>query len=256
MPFLLLFVLFNFCSCRKEYSYEDGPKTVTDSTITDSTLFIDVTIDGKRYFAINSREENEWNWILTNTRSFNLQLNKYFFLSSFTTGLGKTIHYDSWYADGVPQFYFSKTESGVDIALNNTNSTNVFTFTSGFLDNFFKIGQSPYSISGGKDTTFTPYRLYGDTTDYTRKLLGSGVQITWIDSTGKIWQTSNGPATQTGSNFTITENNYFKFFDPSFNGYAGTTVAANFDCMLYDDNGNSLPLKNGRFRLWEDFFQH
>lgn len=166
IPLLLLFALLCFCSCRKEYSYEGGPKkaidpTISDTTITDATLFIDVTIDGKRYFAIDSRVENEWHWLPVDIRYYDLRLNTYCFLSSFTTGLGKTIHYDSWYSDGLPQFYFSKTESGVDIASNNTNSTNVFTFTSGFLDNFFKIGQCNYSVPVNRDTTFTPYRLYG-----------------------------------------------------------------------------------------------
>jgi hypothetical protein len=102
----------------------------------------------------------------------------------------------------------------------------------------------------------TSYNYLGTPTDtvtlfyrtYTRTLLSPGICVAWEDSLGTVWETFNGSADQSGSRFTITDVN------PIMNG--NTTgkpiraiISAAFDCLLYDDKGNSKHLTDGRFRL-------
>jgi hypothetical protein len=232
-------------ACKKDYSFE-GSKIPTGPTITDSTLYIDVTINGVRYLrTFNGGVGGISYWGRTDVRTYNTQINKYCFLGSLTSGLGNVSDTPSWYSDSLPQFYFTKNVEGLNKKLRSTNNTNVYSFTADLTDSLFPIGYCNYAINTGIDTTFTPYYIYGNGSLLTRKLLNSGVLLTWIDSTGTVWQTSNGNTDQAGSNFTIIKNDYQKGFDPVFNAYDGTIITANFDCMLYNDKGDSIHLTNG-----------
>ncbi len=69
-----------------------------------------------------------------------------------------------------------------------------------------------------------------------------GVAISWGDETGVTWSTSNAPATQTGSVFTIVS----VADEPGQTDYT-VRVTATFNCTLYDATGNAKVLTNGQY---------
>jgi hypothetical protein len=60
---------------------------------------------------------------------------------------------------------------------------------------------------------------------------------------GVNWASDKGVATQTGSTFTITE-----FSDNNTDFYSEKIVAGTFSCKLYDGNGGTKTLTNGKYR--------
>jgi hypothetical protein len=73
--------------------------------------------------------------------------------------------------------------------------------------------------------------------------LDRGVSISWRDeSNGTVWTTYSGAADQTGSEFVIEQT---KFLSAQFD-YT-IKVLAHFNCKLYDGNGNSKTLTDGKF---------
>lgn len=69
----------------------------------------------------------------------------------------------------------------------------------------------------------------------------SGVEISWTDATGKYWSTSIGSGDETGSTFKILS----VVDDPDALGKYYVKVKSQFNCTLYDDSGNSMPLTGG-----------
>jgi hypothetical protein len=77
----------------------------------------------------------------------------------------------------------------------------------------------------------------------------SGVQIHWIDPTGKTWSTNLGVADQSGSAFQIINR---VNLDTSYNTTGITHsiyIRCSFNCTLYDNTGKILELKNGRLGI-------
>lgn len=77
----------------------------------------------------------------------------------------------------------------------------------------------------------------------------SGVQIHWVDSTGKTWGTDLGIAEQTNSGFQIInrmnlEPNYITTGVTHF-----IYIRCAFNCTLYDKTGKVIQLKNGRMGI-------
>lgn len=75
-----------------------------------------------------------------------------------------------------------------------------------------------------------------------------GVQIAWTDGSGKRWCSSWGSGDQTGSSFKVTEHTKIEYqigqpLDGRYNS-KGT-----FTCKLYDAQGNSMTVKDGKFSL-------
>lgn len=68
-----------------------------------------------------------------------------------------------------------------------------------------------------------------------------GIVINYLDSNYKTWRSDYSPGSQSGSNFDLIE------YKNSTNSNK-KIIKANFNCTLYDDNGNSINLKNGTFR--------
>lgn len=69
----------------------------------------------------------------------------------------------------------------------------------------------------------------------------NGIDISWDDADGKSWSTSFGSADQTGSNFKIVS----VADDPDVLGKYYVKVKSQFNCILYDGNGNSLIVTGG-----------
>ena len=112
-----------------------------------------------------------------------------------------------------------------------------------FIDSFFQAGNYSYAVSTNKDTTYNDIDR-----SIIKTFLGTGIQLIWVDNTGKIWESAKGMADQTNSFFTITKNVSVPFtFEAGYENYAeSTTVTASFQSNLYDDIGNVIHLTNGR----------
>jgi hypothetical protein len=155
----------------------------------------------------------------------------------------------------IPAFYFLKNSYGLSLepyAASKRWWTPLI--QKSFIDNFFRAGSYDYAVSTSEDTIYM-FSPFSDPSP--RKLLSTGIQLAWVDSKGKIWETSKGTSDQTNSFFTITKNVSTSFtFEPGYSDYAvSTLVTACFQCNLYDDAGNVIHLTNGRFRLELQFEQ-
>ena len=72
------------------------------------------------------------------------------------------------------------------------------------------------------------------------EVIAEGATINYIDDQGVEWRSVGGA--QNGSTFTITE------LVDNPNQYSHKIFKANFNCKLYDFNGNSIQLTNGEVR--------
>ena len=253
----LVFLSIGLVNCKKEYSLEgriENSINVSsfDSTITDSTLFIDFQLDGQRVFQIDRRSSKDahWTWLATSSWTNSLPDKTYFPNSNLRGGLCADA--SPFYQ---PAFYFVKNEYGLDrrpFQLYN-NAFNppleLPLLKPDFVDRFLKAGSYPFAASLMRDTTYQRSGM-----QISRTLLGTGIQFTWIDSTGKIWQTSRGGG-QFGSSFNILKTE--SFIDPqshllssSGEDYSNhSVITASFACMLYDAYGNARKITNGKLRF-------
>jgi hypothetical protein len=242
--FFLTMASLNSCNKNSNSPYQPPPQVSTrDTTITDSSIYIDVTINGNRIFKIQ-HVDSSWGmaWFSGNfppdTTVSIYALNRiggtFDSLTSTLPGLGFSKGDINYLSYGYPQtYYLMKSE---------------------VLDSFFQAGN--YSFSRlSKDTSYTVvYDSQGDTlTGYVNpvsgKILTSGIQLSWFDSTGKAWKSYLGTGDQSGSYFKIIKAESIPNTNtPGYSNYE--IVTAEFSCMLYDSLGNSIQLTNGRFRLW------
>lgn len=70
----------------------------------------------------------------------------------------------------------------------------------------------------------------------------AGVYVSYLVN-DVLWSSDLGSGDQTGSSFTITE-----FIDNNTDYTSEKIVAATFSCKLYDGNGNSKTVTNGKYR--------
>jgi len=75
-----------------------------------------------------------------------------------------------------------------------------------------------------------------------------GVVIQWVDAAGTLWSSDLGAADQTGSSFTVTTNTKIEY-QPGQSVYGQYITRGTFSCTLYDGNGNSIHIRDGRFTL-------
>jgi hypothetical protein len=240
-------------SCRKTLNGSLPNTTPVDSTVTDTTLFIDVQSGPQRIFQISSSTaatNSNWSW--------------YPLIGFWGTRFPDTLHYQfSSLKGGLTMnddtsvikkgFYFLKNSYGLNLEAYTSSRHWVSPLIlRSFIDSFFRPGNYSYAASTNKDTT---YNAIGQSV--TKMFLGTGVQLIWVDSTRKIWASSQGSADQANSFFTITKNTSVPFsFEAGYENYAETTtVTASFQCNLYDGTGNVLHLTNGRFRFLLRFKQ-
>ena len=228
-------VVFSLCSCTKRSTI--APLTfVRDSTIADTTYFIDFNLDRQRVFQIAGRQG--WNW----TTPWNIYGDSAVYpFSSLKTEL------DSLPYGSVHGFYFAKNQYGLDLAPYHANS-GWFALIQPFVDTFFRTGIYNFASLLNRDTTYTSSFNPNPDWPRTQQLLSTGIHLIWFDSTGKYWETTSGAADQTGHSFTITKLISYPNDYPS-----GTTslieIWAKFECNLYDDQGNMKHLTNGMFHL-------
>ena len=230
------------CTKRSPLAFANPSR---DSTITDTTYFIDFTLGQKRVFEIAADVEG-WTW----TPPWSI--------------FGDTLIYPfsslQCELDAVPTgsvygFYFSKNAYGLDMG--PYFSKGWLLMKKSFVDSFFEAGNYSYATLLNRDTTYTSPLNPDASRPRTQKLLSSGIHLIWFDSTGKTWQTSSSSADQTGSYFTITKNQSDPYTSqPGFTDYAyAADIGATFECNLYDGEGHMLHLANGRFHLLLRFKQ-
>ena len=70
-----------------------------------------------------------------------------------------------------------------------------------------------------------------------------GAAVYYVDNNGTLWSSGYGTATQTNSNFKITEH-----IENTKDYFSNRITKVTFNCKLYDGNGNSKTLTNGEIR--------
>jgi hypothetical protein len=82
----------------------------------------------------------------------------------------------------------------------------------------------------------------------------NGVEVRWIDASGKKWSSAFGTGDQSGSSFTVTSHDTTNF---RANGLLGPLYDSKgtFNCRLYDGAGNSMEVTDGKFAIQTDFYE-
>ena len=216
-----------------------------DSTITDTTYYIDFTLDQKRVFEIWANVEG-WTW----TPPWSIFGDTLIYPYS-----GLHCELDAIPTGSIYGFYFSKNAYGLDMGAYFAKGW--LLMKKSFVDSFFEAADYSYATLLNRDTTYTSPLNPDASRPRSQKLLGSGIHVIWFDSTGKIWQTTSGSADQTGSYFTIAKSQSHPYTSvPGYTNYAyATDIWAEFECNLYDGEGHMLHLANGKFHLLLRFKQ-
>jgi hypothetical protein len=241
LPATALILFSGLQSCRKSNPVLPGNILNVDTVISDSTNFIDVTLDGKRTLGINDPALSPPAW--GNIWSPNDPDTSIFMYNRVGTSFAKNT------PNSLPQFSFSLGTVYPFSKPPGQPPANIIEVS--VADSFFSPRNVNYSQYAG-DTSFSEV---GDSTivfwrTLTRTLLSPGVTISWVDSTGTVWETLYGAADQTGSYFTITA---FQLRNAALPGYANiVTLTAGFACTLYDGKGHFMRLTQGRLRqtMW------
>lgn len=76
-----------------------------------------------------------------------------------------------------------------------------------------------------------------------------GVEVRWVDENNKEWSTAFGSGDQTGSAFQVTSKKTIEYPQPWLGEYVLYKVEGNFHCTLYDKEGNSMTVTNGKFSI-------
>ncbi len=241
LPAIALILFSGLLSCRKSSPVLSGNILNADTVITDTTIFIDVTLDGKRTLGILDPALNPPAW--GNIWSPIDPDTSIFIYDRAGTSFAKNT------PNSLPQFSFSL--GNVNLFSKPPGQPPAYIIEVSVADSFFSPRNVDYSQYAG-DTSFS---VVGDSITVfarrlSRKLLSPGVNISWVDSTGTVWETLYGAADQTGSYFTIMA---FRLRNAALPGYANiVTLTASFACTLYDGKGHSIRLTQGRLRqtMW------
>ncbi len=232
-------------SCSKtNANTNDNGNHGKDTTITAISYYIDFTADGNRIFKIQG-VDSLWGNLFT-----------------YSATPEDTAIYPYNRINAVFAFQNSSNYPAFTIGKGNINLAYYWISPSSkplpvnIADTFFKAGAYPYAQPGNDTTVSMLQNSLGNTVmqfnpPLTKELLTDGVNITWVDSTGKMWASYFAPGDQTGSHFNITDNEA----DPAGSSGATsfTSISATFDCRLYDGNGNVLNITSGRCRIKSNF---
>ena len=73
--------------------------------------------------------------------------------------------------------------------------------------------------------------------------ISDGAIISWFDQNGTEWRTDNAPATQPGSSFAVV-----LVEEAALSPVYTVAITFNFNCKLYDSNGNVKTLTGGKYK--------
>ncbi len=130
-------------------------------------------------------------------------------------------------------------------ASKNSGSVTVASYSSDFNDYntkvYLQIEKGSMTFSGNLAAN-ADYKAFFAPASYTYSPNAlNGIAIEWWDSNNVMWSTDKGTMDQSGSAFTIISNQELN------SSYYYVKVYATFNCKLYDGNGNSKTLTNGKF---------
>lgn len=228
------FLAMQLSSCKKVQNPSLSQIQAVDTTITDSTIYLDITLNGTRVLGVQNLNAGPFFWgTMVGVNPVDNTTYGYNRLGSVMTYQGQ---------NSSPGFAVAKGNYDDWLRLYYSNTLPV-----NFVDSFFAPGSYNYSVLS-HDTSFT---YLGSATDtvinlgvtVTDTLLTPGINILYSDNKGVVWQTFRGTADQTGSYFTITAVKTVQA-NPVV-----CMVTASFACKLYDGNGNVLTLTNGKGRF-------
>jgi hypothetical protein len=140
--------------------------------------------------------------------------------------------------------------SGLEIAGSSGTSTaeySAYFYNTDTEDTYFSIDKGTIYTPGTSHPDTAAFRMFfaPGTVNYSSAVAPAhinGIVIEHKDDSGVMWASDKGSANQTGSVFTIVSSKQvFSFGDQQMKIYA------TFNCKVYDDNGNSKTLTNGKF---------
>lgn len=100
--------------------------------------------------------------------------------------------------------------------------------------NFFNTGSYSYEFLQDVTPPFTPAK--------------NGIALLWTDENSVPWRSDNGSGDQTGSYFTITGKTDIVY--PWTTTPGSTRITADFNCKLYDSQGNMKQITNGQLAYY------
>ena len=160
-------------ACNKELAYDVSDTNTGDSAIIDTSIFIDVTLDGQRTTGLQQLQNDNsygpwyslWGKGFEDTSLYNLDFSGV----TFKQNVGNLI------------FTFFKGS----IYFHESTSDNPLLASYSAADSFFAPGNYNYARKRN-DTVYTlPANLNAVVT---RTLLTDGIYLSWTDSTGTLWQ--------------------------------------------------------------------
>ena len=232
--FAVLFGCIQLSSCKKVTDPSLIQVQKVDTTITDSTIYLDITLNGTRVLGVQKTNAGPYYWgTMAGINPVDASTYGYNRLGSVMTYQGQ---------NASPGFAFGKGNYDDWIRLYYSN-----TLPANFVDSFFAPGNYAFSVLS-HDTTFSYLGNATDTvinlgTTVTDTLLTPGINMLYSDKKGTLWQTFRGTADQTGSYFTIVSVQTLQDYP------LVCMVTAKFACKLYDGAGNVLNLTNGKGRF-------
>lgn len=174
--------------------------------------------------------------------------------STTSTSSNSSSYYFSATIDG-KSVSLSDASSGYEVTLGSSSSGGYFHYEEQY-SYFLNSYETPTNSGGieickifsysetenGNYPSCTQIKAMFKTGSYTfSKGDSDGVKVIYYDENGTLWSSALGTAEQTGSVFTVS--------DHSTTAYGAVTTAT-FNCKLYDGNGNSKTLTNGKFKSY------
>lgn len=100
-----------------------------------------------------------------------------------------------------------------------------------------------YNYSTRNNTEFKTFFNLGDYSYMNPPSISDGAIISWFDQNGTEWRTDNAPATQPGSSFAVV-----LVEEAALSPVYTVAITFNFNCKLYDSNGNVKSLTGGIYK--------
>ncbi len=205
-------------SCKKDNSNEQPVQqhvynqTPEDTTLTDTSFYTDITINGQRVFYISGRQ-------------------------------GSAMYYGGTYAEN-----YSGITNDANTHAYADSSAYINFLEFGKLE-FPVHTQAPFNYDPADFNAWALSNFATGMYDYlgagSQLTVENGIVLTWTDGSGVQWKTNIG--NQDGNYFNIVKEEAI-YLSPG-NYISGITVTAVFNCKVYDGNSHMKQITNGRLRL-------